>query len=242
MFIGIVSLNFILSLIFLFKFKILFPLVISILFLILIIFCWFRDIFRESLFQGKHSFLVERGLQIGIILFIFSEVIFFFSFFWTFFHRRVSPSFEIGRIWPPLRIEGISPFEIPLLNTFILLRSGVSITWGHYLLLNNKDIRYLIGLTVLLGGYFTFLQFFEYREASFSFRDSVYGRVFFIATGFHGLHVIIGSVLLGYSIIRLIIHHFNLLNPIGLELSIWYWHFVDVVWLFLFSFIYWWGI
>jgi cytochrome c oxidase subunit 3 len=185
--------------------------------------------------------LVERGFQIGILLFIFSEVLFFISFFWTFFHRRIAPNSDLGISWPPFRLEGIGPFEIPLLNTLVLLRRGITVTWSHYLLLQNLKREIPLIITLILGIYFTILQGFEYLESRFTFSDSVFGRVFFIATGFHGIHVLIGSILLIYSLFRIILSHFTLFNPIGYEISIWYWHFVDVVWLFLFSFIYWWG-
>jgi cytochrome c oxidase subunit 3 len=217
------GLNLILSIVLWFKFKKILFLTLSNLALLYFILIWFRDINRESIFQGKHRFVVERGFQIGIILFIFREVIFFASFFWTFFHRSLTPSAEIGVVWPPFSIEGISPFEVPLLNTLILLRSGVRVTWSHFLILQNKRASFSLFITLILGVYFTLLQKIEYSEALFSFSDSVFGSIFFIATGFHGLHVIIGSILLFYSLLRVLSHHFSSLNPIGFELSIWYW-------------------
>lgn len=224
-----------------FKFSHLIIFFISFISIIIFVLLWFRDIVRESLFQGKHRFFVERGIQLGIILFIFREIIFFFSFFWSFFHRRLSPNVEIGLIWPPFYLIRLNPFEIPLLNTLILLRRGVTVTYSHYLLLKNYVRHIPLFFTLFLGLYFTFIQFIEYKEASFNFSDRFFGRCFFIATGFHGIHVIIGSLLLIYSFYRILNNHFYILFPIGYELSIWYWHFVDIVWLFLFSFIYWWG-
>jgi len=213
--------------------------------LILIITCiqWWRDIRREGAFQGLHTTIVEKGLRWGIILFITSEVLFFFSFFWAFFHRRLSPTLEIGRFWPPRGILPFNPFQVPLLNTIILLSSGVTVTWAHHGLLERNYSQTFLGLllTVILGGYFTALQGLEYWEASFTISDSVYGRTFFVATGFHGLHVIIGTTFLLVCFSRHLVNHFSMDHHFGFEAAAWYWHFVDVVWLFLFLTIYWWG-
>nr|YP_007026874.1 cytochrome c oxidase subunit III [Metacrangonyx longicaudus]CCI69451.1 cytochrome oxidase subunit 3 [Metacrangonyx longicaudus] len=211
--------------------------------LILCSYQWWRDINRESTLQGFHTMKVTTGLRYGMILFILSEVLFFFSFFWAFFHSSLNTTVEIGLTWPPTGVEVFNPFKIPLLNTIILLVSGVSVTWAHNTLLqglHNQSIQSLF-ITIFLGVYFTFLQIFEYFEASFSISDSIYGTVFFVATGFHGLHVIIGSLFLSVNLFRLFMGHFSTYHHFGLEAAIWYWHFVDVVWLFLFVFIYWWG-
>lgn len=213
--------------------------------LILLITCsqWWRDIRREGSYQGLHTFIVEKGLRWGIILFITSEVLFFFSFFWAFFHRRLSPTMEIGVQWPPSGIQPFNPFQVPLLNTIVLLTSGVTVTWAHHRLIernHNQAFNRLI-ITVILGFYFTCLQSLEYWEASFSIADSAYGRTFFVATGFHGLHVIIGTTFLIVCFIRHKINLFSEKHHFGFEAAAWYWHFVDVVWLFLFLTIYWWG-
>lgn len=202
---------------------------------------WWRDVRRERVFQGSHRSFVQTGLKIGIILFIFSEILFFRAFFWTFFHRRLNPLLERGLIWPPSGIRTLNPFQIPLLNTIILLRSGISITWFHHSLVANRLDNRRIIFTILLGGYFTFLQWWEYNEAIFTIADSIYGRVFFLATGFHGLHVIIGTIFLIWQWARILASLYNSYSHVGLEARIWYWHFVDVVWLFLFRIIYWWG-
>lgn len=204
---------------------------------------WWRDVVRESTFQGLHTHKVVTGIKWGILLFIISEVIFFSSFFWAFFHRRLSPSIEIGMQWPPLGIKPFNPMRIPLLNTIILLSSGVSITWAHNALINNNYTQTIqsILITVILGVYFSILQGVEYYEAPFTMADSVYGSLFFIRTGFHGLHVIIGTIFIMISIIRVIKLHMSNTHHIGFEASAWYWHFVDVVWLFLYISIYWWG-
>nr|AOY39947.1 cytochrome c oxidase subunit 3 [Curculionidae sp. BMNH 1040049] len=209
----------------------------------LIAFQWWRDIVREGTFQGIHSLEVVKNLRWGMILFIISEILFFSGFFWAFFHASLAPSIELGMNWPPKGIKPFNPLEIPLLNTLILLSSGVSITWAHHsLMLNNyKQSIQALSLTVILGIYFSFLQSFEYYEASFNISDSVYGASFFMTTGLHGLHVLIGSIFLSTCLMRMWKTHFSNIHHFGFEASAWYWHFVDVVWLFLYISIYWWG-
>lgn len=210
--------------------------------LILNIYQWWRDIIRERTYQGFHTIKVISLIRIGIILFITSEVFFFISFFWAFFHIILSPSIEIGRIWPPIIISPFNPFNIPLLNTIVLLRSGISITWSHYRILNNKFLERLLSLyiTISLGIYFSFLQWLEYKEASFTISDSIYGSTFYIITGFHGIHVIIGTIFILIETMRLNNNHFSSNHHLGFEIRSWYWHFVDVIWLFVYIFIYWW--
>ena len=209
----------------------------------LTIFQWWKDVRREGSFQGLHSPVVELGLRYGIVLFIISEVIFFFSFFWAFFHRNLAPNIEIGSTWPPAGITPFNPLEVPLLNTIVLLSSGISVTWAHHALMAGRHDRALQGLlvTVGLGLYFTALQSLEYYEASFSIAEGVYGSTFFVATGFHGLHVIIGSLFLLVCAKRIALGHLRSGHHFGFEAAAWYWHFVDVVWLFLYISIYWWG-
>nr|YP_009551276.1 cytochrome c oxidase subunit III [Ceratophyllus wui]QAA12291.1 cytochrome c oxidase subunit III [Ceratophyllus wui] len=209
----------------------------------LTMFQWWRDISREGTFQGLHTLIVSKGLRYGMILFIISEVLFFFSFFWAFFHSSLSPAIDLGSMWPPLNINPFNPFQIPLLNTAILLSSGISITWAHHSLLESLHSQTLKSLliTVILGIYFSILQAYEYIEAPFSIADSVYGSTFFMATGFHGLHVIIGTLFLLVCWFRLYSFHFSSSHHFGFEAAAWYWHFVDVVWLFLYISIYWWG-
>nr|URX54232.1 cytochrome c oxidase subunit III [Neotermes sp. 6 AB-2022a] len=204
---------------------------------------WWRDIIREGTFQGLHTTSVTKGLRWGMILFIISEVFFFISFFWAFFHSSLSPTIELGSTWPPTGISPFNPLQIPLLNTAILLASGVTVTWAHHSLLENNYTQGLQGLffTVILGIYFTILQAYEYVEASFTIADSSYGSTFFVATGFHGLHVIIGTTFLLTCLLRQLNMHFSSNHHFGFEAAAWYWHFVDVVWLFLYISIYWWG-
>nr|UBN08965.1 cytochrome c oxidase subunit 3 [Panesthia tryoni tegminifera] len=204
---------------------------------------WWRDIVREGTYQGLHTKFVTKGLRWGMILFIISEVFFFISFFWAFFHSSLSPTIEIGSLWPPIGIQPFNPLQIPLLNTAILLSSGVTVTWAHHGLLENNYNQSFQGLflTIILGIYFTALQAYEYLEASFTIADSVYGSTFFMATGFHGLHVIIGTTFLLTCFLRHLFYHFSSNHHFGFEAAAWYWHFVDVVWLFLYISIYWWG-
>ena len=211
--------------------------------MLLVMFQWWRDIVREGTFQGYHTSFVVNGLRWGIILFILSEVCFFFGFFWAFFHSSLAPTPEIGCVWPPSGITIINPFSVPLLNTAILLSSGVTVTWAHHRLIagSRKNALYALVLTILLGLYFTILQASEYYEAPFSIADRVYGSTFFVTTGFHGLHVIIGTSFRFVCLLRTFLHHFSTSHHFGFEAAAWYWHFVDVVWIFLYICIYWWG-
>jgi cytochrome c oxidase subunit 3 len=204
---------------------------------------WFRDIVRESTYQGRHTVNVQNGLRMGVILFITSEVLFFFSFFWAFFHSRLVPTIDIGSVWPPVGILALNPWEVPLLNTIILLSSGVTVTWAHHSIVGGERRQRIqrLTLTILLGLFFTSLQYLEYVEAAFTIADSVYGSTFYMATGFHGVHVIVGTTLLFVSLLRVLDHHMTSEHHFGFEAAAWYWHFVDVVWLFLFVSIYWWG-
>lgn len=209
----------------------------------LTIYQWWRDIVREGTFQGHHTPIVQKGLRYGIILFIISEVLFFFGFFWAFYHSSLAPAHDLGGQWPPAGIIPLNPIEVPLLNTSVLLASGVSITWAHHSLIegNRDHIIQALFITIFLGLYFTLLQASEYYETPFTISDGIYGSTFFIATGFHGLHVIIGSTFLIVCLLRQLNFHFTTSHHFGFEAAAWYWHFVDVVWLFLYISIYWWG-
>jgi len=204
---------------------------------------WWRDVIREATFNGHHTKTVQLGLRMGMLLFIVSEIMFFFAFFWAFFHSSLSPAIEIGSVWPPTSINPFDPWGIPLLNTLILLLSGSTVTWAHHeILVGRKEpAKIALFLTILLAITFTGFQVFEYIEASFTISDGIYGSTFFMATGFHGFHVIIGTLFLSVCLIRLGKNHFTKKHHFGFEAAAWYWHFVDVVWLFLFISIYWWG-
>nr|YP_001974534.1 cytochrome c oxidase subunit III [Metaperipatus inae]ABQ95565.1 cytochrome c oxidase subunit III [Metaperipatus inae] len=216
---------------------------LSLIIIFLTMYQWWRDVMRESTFQGLHTNIVSINLRIGMILFIISEILFFVSFFWAFFHSSLAPIMDLGSCWPPCGINILNPFQVPLLNTAVLLGSGVTVTWAHYSLMENKfsNANQSLIFTILLGLYFTLLQMMEYFDASFNISDSVYGTTFFVATGFHGLHVIIGTIFLFICWLRLKMNHFSKIHHFGFEASAWYWHFVDVVWLFLYMSIYWWG-
>lgn len=204
---------------------------------------WWRDVIREATFNGDHTKTVQLGLRMGMILFIVSEVMFFFAFFWAFFHSSLSPAIEIGAIWPPASIVPFDPWGVPLLNTLILLLSGATVTWAHHEIVAGRKEPAKIALiaTILLAITFTGFQVFEYLEASFTISDGVYGSTFFMATGFHGFHVIIGTLFLTVCFFRLVKNHFTKRHHFGFEAAAWYWHFVDVVWLFLFVSVYYWG-
>jgi len=226
--------------------------------------CWIEDIYAESI-RGFHRDTTQTGLKLGFTLFIIREIMFFFAFFWAFFHRRVSPRVELGSKWPP---EGILAFDytrVPLLNTVVLISRGVTVTWAHHSFVwlgrlhsahcsvywgrytdpysgrGFKEIVFGFIVSVYLGYLFTNYQAVEYAEAFFTIKDGAYGRTFFIATGFHGFHVSVGTWFLYCTYGIALIGVFTFSRHTWIELSIWYWHFVDVVWLFLFVFVYWWG-
>ena len=204
---------------------------------------WWRDVVREATFEGKHTSVVQQGLRYGMFLFIISEVCFFVAFFWAFFHSSLAPNIEVGSVWPP---EGITPFDawgVPGLNTVILLTSGATITWAHHAIIAGARREALVAMeaTLYLAIFFTLQQVIEYVEAPFSINDGIFGSTFFMATGFHGFHVIIGTIFIAVMMYRVAKFHFTKEHHFGFEAAAWYWHFVDVVWLFLFVTIYWWG-
>jgi len=204
---------------------------------------WWRDIVRESTYQGFHTEKVVNGLKLGVVLFIVSEVMFFFSFFWAFLHSSLAPSIEIGSSWPPIGFKILNPFNVPLLNTLILLTSGATVTYVHTRLLvaDITGVIVWLSVTILLAIFFTSLQAGEYVSAPFNIADGVYASTFYLATGFHGLHVVIGTVFLIVAFTRAWLLHFTARHHVGFEAAAWYWHFVDVVWLFLFLLVYVWG-
>ena len=206
-------------------------------------FAWWRDVVREAEHEGHHNPVVVFGLRYGMALFIASEVMFFVAFFWAFFDASLYPKEGIGGIWPPADVVPFNAFELPFLNTLILLLSGVTVTWAHHALLHNDRKQLIQGLvcTVALGVAFTSLQAFEYAHAGFLFKQNIFSSTFYMATGFHGFHVIIGTLFLTVCLFRAIKGHFTPDHHFGFEAAAWYWHFVDVVWLFLFVCVYWWG-
>lgn len=204
---------------------------------------WFRDIISEATYLGNHTLAVQRGLNAGVGLFIVSEALFFLAIFWAYFHSSMSPTMEVGGDWPPRGVESVNPFELPLLNTIILLSSGVTVTYAHHSIIggNRKGALYGMILTVMLAVIFTVLQAVEYKVSSFSITDSIFGSCFYFGTGFHGLHVIIGTAFIAVGLWRVLAYHSTDNHHLGLETGILYWHFVDLVWLVLFVSIYYWG-
>lgn len=204
---------------------------------------WWFDITMEGFRGGHHTKKVRFGLRMAMALFIISEIMFFFGFFWALFHSSLSPVHNIGGVWPPVGIEVLSPWGVPLLNTFILLTSGATVTRAHHAIQKNDSfgVIYNLDLTLILAILFTKIQLMEYSESSFTISDSVYGSVFFLMTGFHGIHVFIGTCFLFVCFLRYEAGHFSRYYHFGFEAAIWYWHFVDVVWILLFICLYWWA-
>lgn len=216
---------------------------IGTLLVILTMYVWWRDVVREATFQGHHTPIVQLGLRYGMILFIASEVMFFAAFFWAFFDASLFPKEAVDFTWPPPGVEPFPPFDLPFLNTLILLLSGCTVTWAHHALQHGDQKSTVRGLalTILLGILFTGVQAYEYGHATFGFTDGIYSSTFYMATGFHGFHVIVGTCFLIVCLVRAMRGHFKPDHHFGFEAAAWYWHFVDVVWLFLFCCIYWWG-
>ena len=216
-----------------------------------VIYCaysWWGDIIAEGRAGHHHTEPVRSGLRIGMSLFILSEVMFFFAFFFSIFVSMFFPAGILEGVWvvasgtwPPAGIKTLDPWDIPFVNTLILLLSGTTVTWAHHAIEHNdqKNSVTALGLTILLGLTFTSLQAYEYHHAAFGLTDGVYAANFYLATGFHGLHVIVGTIFLTVCYFRAKKGHFIRGNGhLGFEFAAWYWHFVDVVWLFLFVFVY----
>ena len=206
---------------------------------------WWRDVVAEATVQGHHTPVVQIGLRYGMALFIASEVMFFVAWFWAWFNASLFPSSAeaVGGVWPPEHMHVMDPFGFPLLNTLILLCSGCTVTWAHHALINGHRDGLIKGLwcTIGLGLLLTSIQAYEYYHAPFGFKDNIYTSAFFMATGFHGFHVIVGTIFLIVCLVRAYKGHFAPRQHFGFEAAAWYWHFVDVVWLFLFLCIYVWG-
>ncbi len=204
------------------------------------VYMWFRDVVNESVLHNHHTPVVQIHHRYGMTLFIASEVMFFVAWFWAYFNSSLFPSEIIGNVWPPKGIKTFDPWDIPLINTLILLLSGTTVTWAHHALEEGDKKSFIQGLafTVILGFCFSLLQAYEYHHAKFDFSGNIYGAVFYMATGFHGFHVIIGTIFLAVCLFRAKNGKFRDDHFFGFEAAAWYWHFVDVVWLFLFATIY----
>ncbi|MDC9700925.1 MAG: cytochrome c oxidase subunit 3 [Alphaproteobacteria bacterium] len=213
-------------------------------------FAWWSDVVKESL-AGRVTRVVQLNLRYGMLLFIASEIMFFVAFFWAFFDVALFPNDaiqdlrtqKIGGVWPPEGIKTFNPWDLPFINTLILLLSGTTVTWAHHALRENdlQGVKCGLLLSIALGITFTFLQAYEYSHALFGFSGNIYGSVFYMATGFHGFHVIVGTIFLIVCLFRSKLGHFTAREHFGFEAAVWYWHFVDVVWLFLFASVYVWG-
>ena len=216
-----------------------------------VMFFWWRDVIKESVVQKAHTLIVKIGLRYGMMLFIASEVMFFAAFFWAYFDahlftdeaRQFARVEHTGGIWPPEGVRPFDPFHLPFLMTLILLLSGCTVTWAHHALRegHNDQAAKALAVSVLLGLTFSGLQIYEYTHAAFGFREGIYSSTFYMATGFHGFHVVVGTIFLAVCWFRTMRSHFTPDSHFGFEAAAWYWHFVDVVWLFLFVAVYWWG-
>ena len=204
---------------------------------------WFWEVIKEAEFGGYHNPVVQVGMRYGMALFIASEVMFFVAWFWAYFNAALFPTEQIDGTWPPPGIQTFDTWDLPFLNTLILLMSGITVTWAHHALREGNRRHFLQGLalTIFLGVCFTGVQAFEYSHAAFGFGDGIYPSTFYMATGFHGFHVLVGTIFLIVCYFRGRAGHFTANQHFGFEAAAWYWHFVDVVWLFLFVSIYWWG-
>lgn len=217
--------------------------ILGLLAVLAVMFGWWRDVLIESVKEKAHTPVAMVGMRYGMALFIASEVMFFVAFFWAYFNAAFFPTEQIGFVWPPANIHTIDPYDLPLLMTMILLLSGCTVTWAHHAILEgkNKEVIKALGLSVLLGVFFLSFQVYEYVHAHFGFTDGIYASTFYMATGFHGFHVLVGTIFLFVCWLRAQKGHFTPKGHFGFEAAAWYWHFVDVVWLFLFIAIYWWG-
>ena len=212
-----------------------------------VMFGWWSEVIAEAK-EGDHTPVVRIGLRYGFIMFIMSEVMFFAAWFWAFFKNAMYPMGPLSPmkdgVWPPVGIETFDPWHLPIINTLILLLSGCAATWAHHALVhenNRKDMKTGLTIAILLGMMFTVFQAYEYSNAGFGFSGNVYGATFFMATGFHGAHVIIGTIFLFVCLLRTMRGDFTPEQHVGFEAAAWYWHFVDVIWLFLFAAVYIWG-
>ena len=238
-------------------------LVLSLIGVLTVMALWWRDVVRESVGENVHTVVVKIGLRYGMALFILSEVMFFFAFFWAIFDTNLFPkvvdittfpewvgpgqslqsALNSNANWPPPGISILDPFALPLTMTLILLLSGCTVTWAHEAIQkgHTQDVEKALSITILLGVIFLCFQVYEYNHLDFALSDGIYPTTFYMATGFHGFHVLVGVIFLSVCWFRTMRGHFTSKSYFGLEAAAWYWHFVDVVWLFLFTSLYWWG-
>ncbi len=218
-------------------------LILGIIILIVTSIFWFLDISREAVVKGYHTRIVRKGLKMGFLFFITSEIMLFMGFFWAFFHSALCPSIVLGSLWPPVGLKTISTFDFPFFNTIILIVSGFSVTWVHKGISIGSYKESIDGLliTIFLGLFFICLQGLEYYESTFNLQDGIYSSVFFLLTGLHGCHVIVGVAFLFVCFLSLLANHYLTNHYLRFVLAVWYWHFVDIIWIFLFLSLYCWG-
>ena len=223
--------------------------------LLFTMFGWWRDVIREAEHEGHHMPIVQISMRYGLALFIASEVMFFAAFLWAYFDISLFPGGVLGSeelvgragytggVWPRVGVEVFNALEMPFLNILILLTSGATVTWAHHEIRANSRSKAILAMwiTLALGATFTALHAYAYVHATFTMDGGGYGSIFYMATGFHGFHVIVGTIFLGVCQIRLLRGHCTTDDHFGFEAAAWYWNFVDVVWLFLFCAVYWWG-
>lgn len=225
--------------------------ILGVLCILAVMFFWWKDVIYESFVEKAHTEIAQIGFRYGMLLFIASEVMFFVAFFWAFFDASLFTGEEIqylrveysSGIWPPPHIETIPAFDLPFMMTMILLLSGTTVTWAHHAILEGKqdEMAKALGITVGLGVVFLCFQAYEYDHATYAFKEGIFASTFYMATGFHGFHVLVGTIFLAVCWLRAVGGHFSKEHHFGFEAAAWYWHFVDVVWLFLFVAVYWWG-
>lgn len=224
---------------------------VGLLAVLIVMFFWWKDVIYEAVVEKVHTDIAMIGMRYGMALFIASEVMFFVAFFWAFFDASLFPD-DIKQylrmeytegIWPPPQFEVLPAFDLPFMMTLILLLSGCTVTWAHHAILenHNKEVVTALGLSCFLGFFFLGFQIYEYGHVTYGFSEGIFPSTFFMATGFHGLHVFIGTIFLLVCYFRAMKKHFTKDKHFGFEAAAWYWHFVDVVWLFLFVAVYWWG-
>jgi cytochrome c oxidase subunit 3 len=225
--------------------------ILGVLAILSVMFFWWKDIVFESIVEKAHTEVAAIGFRYGMLLFIASEVMFFVAFFWAFFDASLysNEAIQFARVeytqgqWPPPQFHFVEAFGLPFMMTMVLLLSGTTVTWAHHAILEGKqaEMAKALGVTVLLGIIFLAFQAYEYHHSAFAFKDGVYASVFYMATGFHGFHVMVGTIFLAVCWLRAHQGHFTKERHFGFEAAAWYWHFVDIVWLFLFVAVYWWG-
>lgn len=209
------------------------------------VYSWLRDVGREGFYEGKHNLAVQENLKDGFFLFVFSETMLFVGLFWSYFHFALNPSIWIGNTWPPVGMIGntVNPWTLPLVNTALLVGSGYTVNAAVKAMRVGgwAEAALSLMLTIFYGSLFLYVQYFEFNHSPFAICDSVYGSIFFFITGFHGFHVVVGMLALSACLVRHLCYHFLQQSHLGMYLAAIYWHFVDIVWIFVYVIVYHWG-